>query len=452
MKQIIFILMMAVLPLGAMAQVDDLYFVPKKKQAKKEVKTTTSSNAVKVAPATVSTPQNGTNVVRIGQKSNIVNGIDEDEYNRRSTPTYSTEQEYTEEESYEYSDEQTYDETAIDGDYTYSSRIVRFHSPRRAVLLSSPLYWDVVYNSGLDNWTIYDDGIYWDVYPDYSYTTFYSSPWYYPSWRWSYGCGWGLSLGWYSPWHWDWGYHHHHHWHYPHYYFGGHHHGHHIAGGSWHRPFNGGYRNAIYSDRNGRGGSYVPRASGPSRANAGVRAGSVARSNKNAAVQSGRTVRKSDSNVQRVYNRPSSTRNNATRNGITNERTNSTRNNNATRVENGTRTNNNRVNNATRTNNTVRENSNGTKVQRPTRNTTQKRESVNSNSNQKSNRSSVNNRTSSESRSSVTRSNNSSRSSNSRSSIGSQSRSSGFSGGGSRGGSGGGSRGGGSRGGGGGRR
>ena len=433
--------MMAVLPLGAMAQVDDLYFVPKKKQAKKEVKATTSSNAVKVAPATVSTPQNGTNVVRIGQKSNIVNGIDEDEYNRRSTPTYSTEQEYTEEESYEYSDEQTYDETAIDGDYTYSSRIVRFHSPRRAVLLSSPLYWDVVYSSGLDNWTIYDDGIYWDVYPDYSYTTFYSSPWYYPSWRWSYGCGWGLSLGWYSPWHW--GYHHHHHWHYPHYYYGGHHHyGHHIATGGWHRPFNGGYRNAIYSDRNGRGGSgnYVPRASGPSRADAGVRSGSVARNNKNAAVQSGRTVRKADGNVQRVYNRPSSTRNNATRNGVTNERTNSTRNNNATRVENGNRT-----------NNTMRENSNGTKVQRPTRNTTQKKESVKSSS-QNNNRSSVNNRTSSESRSSVTRSNNSSRSSNSRSSIGSQSRSSGFSGGGSRGGSGGGSRGGGSRGGGGGRR
>ena len=441
MKQIIFILMMAVLPLGAMAQVDDLYFVPKKKQAKKEVKATTSSNAVKVAPATVSTPQNGTNVVRIGQKSNIVNGIDEDEYNRRSTPTYSTEQEYTEEDSYEYSDEQTYDETAIDGDYTYSSRIVRFHSPRRAVLLSSPLYWDVVYSSGLDNWTIYDDGIYWDVYPDYSYTTFYSSPWYYPSWRWSYGCGWGLSLGWYSPWHW--GYHHHHHWHYPHYYYGGHHHyGHHIATGGWHRPFNGGYRNAIYSDRNGRGGSgnYVPRASGPSRADAGVRSGSVARNNKNAAVQSGRTVRKADGNVQRVYNRPSSTRNNATRNGVTNERTNSTRNNNATRVENGNRT-----------NNTMRENSNGTKVQRPTRNTTQKKESVKSSS-QNNNRSSVNNRTSSESRSSVTRSNNSSRSSNSRSSIGSQSRSSGFSGGGSRGGSGGGSRGGGSRGGGGGRR
>ena len=445
MKQVIFILMMAVLPLGAMAQVDDLYFVPKKKQAKAEVKAATGTNVVKVAPATVTTPQNGTNVVRIGKKSNIVNGIDEDEYNRRSTTTYSTEQEYTEEESYEYSDEQTYDEAS---DYAYSSRIVRFHSPRRAVLLSSPLYWDVVYNSGLDNWTIYDDGIYWDVYPNYGYTTFYSSAWYYPSWRWSYGCGWGLSLGWYSPWHWDWGYHHHH-WYSPHHSFG-HHYGHHIATGGWHRPFNGGYRNAIYSDRGGSGrGNYVPRASGPSRADAGVRAGTVARNNRNASAQSGRNVRKSDGNVQRVYNRPSSTRNNATRNGVTNERTNNTRNNNVTRVENGTRTNNNRVNNATRPNNVVRENS-GTKVQRPTRNTTQQRESVKSD-NKKSDRSSVSNRTSSENRSSVTRSTNSgssNRSSNSRSSVGSQSRGSGFSGGGSRGGGGGG----GSRGGGGGRR
>ena len=207
MKQIIFTLMMLVLPLGIMAQVDDLYYVPKKKQAKKEVVVTTSNNVVKVAPATVATPQNGTNVVRVAKKSNIVNGIDEDEYNRRSTqPTYTPEQEYAEEEVYEYSDEQTYSDEPAD-DYTYSSRIVRFHSPRRAVMLSSPLYWDVVYNSGLNNWTIYDDGIYWDVYTDYGYTTYYS-PWYYsPSWSLRWGCGWGLSFGWgYSSWYWNWGY------------------------------------------------------------------------------------------------------------------------------------------------------------------------------------------------------------------------------------------------------
>ena len=36
MKQIIFILMMLVLPAGIMAQVDDLYYVPTKKKAKKE--------------------------------------------------------------------------------------------------------------------------------------------------------------------------------------------------------------------------------------------------------------------------------------------------------------------------------------------------------------------------------------------------------------------------------
>ena len=40
MKQIIFILMMLILPLGIMAQVDDLYYVPTKKKAKTEVKAT----------------------------------------------------------------------------------------------------------------------------------------------------------------------------------------------------------------------------------------------------------------------------------------------------------------------------------------------------------------------------------------------------------------------------
>ena len=429
MKQIAFLLMMMLIPVGTMAQVDDLYYVPKKKQAQKEVKVTTSSNVVKVTPATVVTPQNGTNV-RVAKKSNIVNGMDEDEYNRRSVPTYTEEQEYAEEEVYEYSDEPA-------DDYTYSSRIVRFHSPRRAVMLSSPLYWDVVYNSGLNNWTIYDDGIYWDVYTDYGYTTYYSSPWYYsPSWSLHWGHRWGLSFGWgYSSWYWNLGYHHHHHWCYPHYPIVGypHYHGHHFAGNSWRHSFNGGYRNAIYSDRNGGSrGNYVPRASGPARANAGVRAGTVARNNKNASTQSGRTVRQSDK-VERVYNRPSSTRNNVTRNGVTTERT---RTGNVERSNNAPRS-----NNATNVNKNVREEKKGV-VERTSRGTTQQKERVRStnDSNKKNERQSV-------SRSS----NSSSRSSNTRSSVGSQSRGSGFSGGGSRGGSGGGSRsgGGGSRGGGG---
>ncbi len=432
MKQIIFILMMLVFPAGIIAQVDDLYYVPTKKKVKKEVKATTSSNTIKIDPATNAT-QNGTNVVRIGQKSNIVNGIDEDAYNRRSTTsTYSTEQEYAEEEVYE---EEYIDEPASDADYTYSSRIVRFHSPRRAVVLSSPLYWDVVYNCGLDNWTIYDDGIYWDVYPDYSYSSIYVSPWYSPSWSWYTGCGWGFSFGWgHSSWYWNIGYHHPH-WYYPYYPIGGihHHHGHHIGG--WRHSFNGGYREAVYSNRNGGGRTgYVPRATGPSRADAGVRAGTVARNNRSASAQSDRTGRRTN-NAQRVYDRPSSTRTNVTRNGVTNERTRN--NSNIERTNNSTRVNNNRGTN-TRTNNAVRENSN-TNVKRNNSSTTRQKE-VKTNSNSKrNNRSSYkNNRT--ENRSNVSRSNNSgSRNNNSRSTIGSQSRGSNFSGGGGRS-SGGGSR------------
>ena len=435
MKQIIFTLMMLVLPAGIMAQVDDLYYVPTKKKVKKEVKVTTN-DAVKVAPAT-NTTQSGTNVVRIAPKSNIVNGIDEDAYNRRSTTsTYSTEQEYTDEQTYEYQEEYV-EEPTSDADYTYSSRIVRFHSPRRAVVLSSPLYWDVVYNCGLDNWTIYDDGIYWDVYPDYSYSSIYVSPWYSPSWSWYTGCGWGFSFGWgYSSWYWNWGYHHPH-WHYPHYPLGGihHHHGHHIAGGGWRHSFSGGYRNATYSNRNGGGREgYVPRATGPSRANAGVRSGTVARNNRNETAQSNRTARGTN-NSQRVYDRPSSTRNNVTRNGVTNERTRNnnverttgnTRANNAVRQENNNRTierTNNNTN--TRANNAVRQENNS----KAKRNTTQQKELRTNNSNRNN-------------RSSVSQSNNS-RSNNSRSTIGSQSRGSNFSGGGSRNSGGGGSRGGG---------
>ena len=429
MKQIIFTLMMLVLPAGIMAQVDDLYYVPTKKKLKKEVKATTN-DPVKVAPATVSTPSGGTSVVRIAPKSNIVNGIDEDAYNRRSTTSaYSAGEEYTDGQVYEQ--EEYADETASDADYTYSSRIVRFHSPRRAVVLSSPLYWDVVYNCGLDNWTIYDDGIYWDVYPDYSYSSIYISPWYTPAWGWYRGCGWGLSFGWgHSSWYWNAGYHHSH-WYYPHYPLGGiHHHGHHIAGGSWHHAFNGGYRNATYSSRNGGGREgYVPRASGPSRADVGVRAGTVARDNRNASTQSNRTVRGTN-NSQRVYDRPSSTRNNVTRTGVTNERTRNNGNNNAERATANTR-----PNKATRENNNAKATSSATK---------QKEVKANNR----------NERSSTESRSSVSRSNNS-RNNNSRSTVGTQSRGSNFSGGSSRGNSGGGSRsggGGGSRGGGGGRR
>ncbi len=201
MRQFLLFLMLF-LPLGLMAQVDDMYFVPKKKKAK-EVETKDNEFV---------TTQERIQAVQLPER-------DEDEYNRRPAVADSeyNDDEYSDEEEYQEADEET-------ADYYYSSRIVRFHSPRR-VIVSSPWYWDVVYTSDIDNWVLYDDGIYWELYPVYT-------PWYHASWSWSWGWP-------YHPWgHYDcWG-----HWHTPHYWWHGGHHGHyhphfggHFAGGGHYR-------------------------------------------------------------------------------------------------------------------------------------------------------------------------------------------------------------------------
>ena len=331
MKQIIFFVMLLALPIGMAAQVDDLYYVPTKKKANKEVKSNTVSIGTKTVGSTGTS--GGTQVTRINAKSNdrIVNGRSEDEYNRRTLPA----------QEYEYEEEDTiYTDEATDGtDYTYSTRLVRFHSPRRSSVVSSPLYWNVVYESGVDNWTIYDDGVYWDIYPGYTtYSTYYSHPWHYHSWQFGWHTGYGF--GWhhspfywsYTPWHWScnpW------YWGYPYEWYsfswGFHNHNHGLGayGHGWHRSAHGGYRNASHTGRNG-GGNFVPRASGPSRADRGVRAttprtsrtstAQTSRTDKGNAAQQGRTDRVKNS-TERVYDRPSSTRNNASRSGVTRQRT-----------------------------------------------------------------------------------------------------------------------------------
>ena len=191
MKQVLFILFL-ILPFAADAQVDDMYYVPKRDDAKE--------NAAE---------KFSTTRMRLGTSGTL---RDEDEYNRRGSAYISDDDAYesdveTESVEYEYADDEE--------DYVYSTRIVRFHSPHR-VVISSPLYWDVVYSDGWNTWTVYDDGFYWDAYPNC-----YSS-WVAPAWSWGYSFGgFSLSFGSYyyhRPIGW---------WHHPHYY-------HHHWGHSWH--------------------------------------------------------------------------------------------------------------------------------------------------------------------------------------------------------------------------
>lgn len=167
----------------ASAQDDDLYFTPKKKAQK----------AAQVAPAVVR-PYNVT-VVNAASPSVEVynsNSRDDDEYNRRSNyaGTWQTSggadgDTLAAEIDTLYGDSK-YDLSDPELDYAYSRRILRFHSPRVGLYVSSPYYWDLVYGYGVYDY--FYDPFYYDYY----------NPFYW-NYGWGYGYTWGPWASWYSP-------------------------------------------------------------------------------------------------------------------------------------------------------------------------------------------------------------------------------------------------------------
>ena len=193
-------LLIACLPWLAMAQNDDLYFVPKKEkkaETKTEVHqvtrqtTTTTTTTASVPPATTVVVKDVTGKTR-----------DIDEYNRRYTSrenTFSMQNDtlYIEEKPYGERGEWVNGFEGSQDDYEYAMRIVRFRSPAYAIPISSPLYWDVVYGAYPSwDWNVYDDGLYAYVFP-----TFSNPLWWDWRWNWSIaGPRWGYGWGWHSPW------------------------------------------------------------------------------------------------------------------------------------------------------------------------------------------------------------------------------------------------------------
>lgn len=187
---------------SAFAQDDDLYFVSSKQKQEKQVE-----EPRRATYTPIQEKQDETNWAE-GRG----NGEwDVDTYNRRDTKADTANAELSLDEENDYG--------------IYTTRIVRFHSPRVGVYVSSPYYVDV-----------YD---YW--YDPWFYNTWYD-PWYTP---W-YGWGWhaGYWPGWYG-----WG------WHYPHYHYGwgwnwGWHHPHYDYAWGW------GHR-APSNARYGRNGGWI---------------------------------------------------------------------------------------------------------------------------------------------------------------------------------------------------
>lgn len=205
-KWILASLVSACLPFMAMAQVvDDLYYVPKKKEAVKKTEKKVETSPVE------SQPVQTTNVYAAPGTTVVVKDAagemrDVDEYNRRYTSrentfSFNNDTLVVQEKPYTERGEWVGGEfVGSQSDYEYAMRIVRFRNPRYAIPVSSPLYWDVVYGGMYPSWdwNVYDDGMYAYVFPTYTNRLWWD-------WRWnSYGPGWGFSIGWTSPWYYGW--------------------------------------------------------------------------------------------------------------------------------------------------------------------------------------------------------------------------------------------------------
>lgn len=231
MKKIVFLSLVALcLPWGLMAQgvVDDLYYVPSKKEKAEQKKDTretvvvTDADQVVVksqAPQTVRATAGTTTVVVRDTKGRT---LDVDAYNRRYD---AKDYDFTAQGDTLYIDEQVDD--GLDGewvggfdgsaeDYEYATRIIRFRNPRYAIPVSSPLYFDVVYGLNTWDWNVYYDGFYAYAFPTFTNRLWWD--WRFNSFGWwgypYYGWSWGWH-GWYDPWYhggWAW---HHPHWHHP---------------------------------------------------------------------------------------------------------------------------------------------------------------------------------------------------------------------------------------------
>lgn len=228
-KMIVAMFLLLVSPLVATAQVDDVYFVPTKESEEKVLVVKSTAEKYNIDNTSASSMRNV------------------DEYNRRSTVYTNAPDEYIDEN---YTDEYVYEDDSYD-DYSYSTRIIRFRNPRRAVY--SSIYWDLMYGCGINDWLIYDNGYSIDIYPTYNNPYYFWSDFAF-SWN---PFSWYSWHSWHHAAHWGW-----HHPYYSHYYghcydhYYGHHN--HIAMRPNHNYWSPSRRNNRYIPTNGAvgGGRY----------------------------------------------------------------------------------------------------------------------------------------------------------------------------------------------------
>ena len=195
MKKLFILLTCSCIALGGFAQDDDVYFVPQKSKK--------TSRAEYIPVQQYDDAYSNTNEMEYDNwaDGNAYSEEDIDAYNRRyqnDTTNIDTMNVYNPEVYAQ--DEYTQG--------TYTARLVRFHSPRAGIIVSSPYY--------VDYYDLWGSPWYYDTWYGYPYY-WYGHNWYYSSWYWGWGYNcWDWYWGWGCPNYW-WGHHHHYYPHYPHY-------------------------------------------------------------------------------------------------------------------------------------------------------------------------------------------------------------------------------------------
>lgn len=190
MKKSLLFMACCLTTLGIHAQDDDVYFVPSSKE-----------NTETLIHKDYNQPSSDKWNTDYDEESDWSEGRgngswDEDSYNRRKNGKHYDKHTADENRSPKrdrksrYRNEDPYSEGYEDGyqDGLYTSRLIRFWSPRIGIYVSSPYYWDY-------------------------YTAHFYDPWwsYGPSWSWTWSWNWGWNFGY--AWN-GWGYCHYPHWHY----------------------------------------------------------------------------------------------------------------------------------------------------------------------------------------------------------------------------------------------
>lgn len=180
---------------------DDLYFFSNKKKTEKQV-----LKKEMVLPSKTTSQRNSVSSTIVSRDANAKNV---DEYNRMYS-AYDNKFSKSANGDTLYIDAKKPAEygdwvngfNGSDADYQYAGRLLRFHNPRYAIPVGSPLYWDLVYGPASFDWNVYSDGAWAYAFPTWS------NPWYwdysvYGDWYWNFGGPW-YAWGGYRPWYGGW--------------------------------------------------------------------------------------------------------------------------------------------------------------------------------------------------------------------------------------------------------